>query len=183
MKLRTIGCVELNSIGMGMQTADEMVKAANVELVLAKTTCPGRYLIIVTGDTGAVTSSVNTGLTLGADLVVDSFIIPNVHEDVIPAMNGTAIQGRINAIGVIETYTAASCVLAADGAAKAGDVRLLDLRLSAGLGGKAFVVMTGEVSAVQSSVDAGVANVTEGGPVVSKIVIPSPSEDLKKHLL
>ena len=110
MKLRTIGCVELNSIGMGMQTADEMVKAANVELVLAKTTCPGRYLIIVTGDTGAVTSSVDTGLALGADLVVDSFIIPNVHEDVIPAMNGTAIQGRINAIGVIETYTAASCV-------------------------------------------------------------------------
>ena len=183
MKLRTIGCVELNSIGMGMQTADEMVKAANVELVLAKTTCPGRYLIIVTGDTGAVTSSVNTGLALGADLVVDSFIIPNVHEDVIPAMNGTAIQGRINAIGVIETYTAASCVLAADGAAKAGDVRLLDLRLAAGLGGKAFVVMTGEVSAVQSSVDAGVANVAGGGPVVSKIVIPSPSEDLKKHLL
>ncbi len=183
MKLRTIGCVELNSIGMGMQTADEMVKAANVELVLAKTTCPGRYLIIVTGDTGAVTSSVNTGLALGADLVVDSFIIPNVHEDVVPAMNGTAIQGRINAIGVIETYTAASCVLAADGAAKAGDVRLLDLRLAAGLGGKAFVVMTGEVSAVQSSVDAGVANVAGGGPVVSKIVIPSPSEDLKKHLL
>ncbi len=183
MKLQTIGCVELNSIGMGMQTADEMVKAANVELVLAKTTCPGRYLIIITGDTGAVTSSVNTGLALGADMVVDSFIIPNVHEDVVPAMNGTAIQGRINAIGVIETYTAASCVLAADGAAKAGDVRLLDLRLSAGLGGKAFVVMTGEVSAVQSSVDAGVANVSGGSPVVSKIVIPSPSEELKKHLL
>ena len=74
-------------------------------------------------------------------------------------------------------------MLAADGAAKAGDVRLLDLRLSAGLGGKAFVVMTGEVSAVQSSVDAGVANVSGGGPVVSKIVIPSPSEELKKHLL
>lgn len=183
MKLRTIGCVELSSIGMGMQTADEMVKAANVELVMARPTCPGRYLVIITGDTGAVTSSVQTGRALGADLVVDSFIIPNVHEDVIPAMNGTAIHGRINALGVIETYTAASCVLAADAAAKAGDVRLLELRLSAGLGGKAFVVMTGEVSAVQSSVDAGVANVTEGGPVVSKIVIPSPSEDLKKQLL
>lgn len=35
MKLRTIGCVELNSIGVGIQTADEMVKAANVELVIS----------------------------------------------------------------------------------------------------------------------------------------------------
>ena len=183
MRLRTIGCVELSSIGMGMQTADEMVKAANVELVMARTTCPGRYLIVVTGDTGAVTSSVQTGLHLAADMVVDSFVIPNVHESVIPAMNGTAIHDRINALGVIETYTAASCVLAADAAAKAGEVSLLDLRLSAGLGGKAFVVMTGEVSAVQSSVDAGAANVTEGGPVVSKIVIASPSEDLKRQLL
>ena len=84
---------------------------------------------------------------------------------------------------MIDTYTAATCVQAADAAAKARDIRLLELRLSAGLGGKAFVFMTGEVSAVQSSVDAGVANVTEGGPVVSKIVIPSPSEDLKKQLL
>ena len=183
MKLRTIGCVELSSIGMGMQTADEMVKAANVELVMARTTCPGRYLIVVTGDTGAVTSSVQTGLHLAGEMVVDSFVIPNVHESVIPAMNGTAIHDRINALGVIETYTAASCVLAADAAAKAGEVSLLDLRLSAGLGGKASVVMTGEVSAVQSSVDACAANVTDGGPVVSKIVIPSPSEDLKRQLL
>ena len=98
-------------------------------------------------------------------------------------MNGTAIREKINALGIIETYTAASCVLAADAAAKAGDVQLVELRLSAGLGGKAFVLMTGEVSAVQSSVDAGAANVTDGGPVVSKIVIPSPSDDLKKQLL
>ena len=41
MKLRTIGCVELNSIAMGMHTADEMVKSAEVELVLARPPCPG----------------------------------------------------------------------------------------------------------------------------------------------
>ena len=98
-------------------------------------------------------------------------------------MNGTALPGPINALGVIETYTAASCVLAADAAAKAGDVSLLELRLSAGLGGKAFVVMTGEVSAVRSSVEAGAANAAAANPVVSKIVIPSPSEELKRQLL
>lgn len=183
MKLRTIGCVELSSIGMGIQTADEMVKAAEVELVMARTTCPGRYLVIVTGDTGAVTNSVQRGLAMAGELTVDSFIIPNVHESVIPAMNGTAEHEHINALGIIETYSAASCVLAADAAAKAGEVHLLEVRLCAGLGGKAFVIMTGEVSAVQSSVDAGAANVTEGGPVVSKIVIPSPCEDLKRQLL
>ena len=185
MILRTIGCVELNSISTGMHVADEMVKAAEVRLVLARPTCPGRYLVIVTGDTGAVKSSVAHGRAIGSDMVVDWFVIPSVHESVIPAMNGPAVCPRINALGCIETCTTAACIIAADAAAKAGQVHLIELRFAAGLGGKAFVSMTGEVSSVQASVDAGVAVVgAEGaGPVLSHIVIPSPSEDFKAQLL
>ena len=185
MKLRTIGCVELNSISAGLHVADEMVKAAEVQLVLARPTCPGRYLVIVTGDTGAVKSSVEVGRTIGRDMVVDSFVIPSVHESVIPAMNGTAVCPRINALGCIETCTTASCIIAADAAAKTGQVQLIELRFAAGLGGKAFITMTGEVSSVRASVEAGVevVNADASGPVLSHIVIPSPSADLKAQLL
>ncbi|MBQ4077075.1 MAG: BMC domain-containing protein [Mailhella sp.] len=185
MKLRTIGCVELNSISAGLHVADEMVKAAEVQLVLARPTCPGRYLVIVTGDTGAVKSSVEAGRAIGRDMVVDWFVIPSVHESVIPAMNGTAVCPRINALGCIETCTTASCIIAADAAAKAGQVQLIELRFAAGLGGKAFIVMTGEVSSVRASVDAGVevVNSDASGPVLSHIVIPSPSAELKAQLL
>ena len=185
MKLRTIGCVELNSVSAGMHVADEMVKASEVRLVIARPTCPGRYLVIVCGDTGAVKSSVEHGREIGADMVVDWFVIPNIHEMVVPAMNGTAIAPRINALGCIETYTTASCIIAADAAAKAGQVDLIEIRFAAGLGGKAYVTMTGEVSSVQASVDAGIRVVDESGtgPVMSHIVIPSPDEDFKAHLL
>lgn len=183
MNLRTIGCVELNSIAVGMHTADEMVKAAEVRLVMSRPTCPGRYLVIVCGDTGAVKSSVEKGRAIGGDMVVDWFLIPNVHESVIPALSGTALGTRINALGVIETYTSASCILAADAAAKAGQVHLLEIRFAAGLGGKAFVTMTGEVSSVQASVDAGVAEANKTAPVLSQIVIPSPCDDLKAQLV
>ena len=185
MKLRTIGCVELNSISAGLHVADELVKAAEVQLVLARPTCPGRYLVIVTGDTGAVKSSVEAGRAIGRDMVVDWFVIPSVHESVIPAMNGTAVCPRINALGCIETCTTASCIIAADAAAKAGQVQLIELRFAAGLGGKAFIVMTGEVSSVRASVDAGVevVNSDASGPVLSHIVIPSPSAELKAQLL
>ena len=67
MKLRTIGCIELNSICMGLHAADEMIKAADVKLVLARTTCPGRYLVAVTGDNGAGPSSLPRGRELGGD--------------------------------------------------------------------------------------------------------------------
>ena len=183
MKLRTIGCVELNSIAVGMHVADEMVKTAEVMLVIARTTCPGRYIAVVAGDTAAVSSSVARGLEIGRDMVVDHFVLASVHEDVIPALGGATPPCALNALGVIETCTSASCILAADAAAKAAMVHLVEIRFAAGLAGKAFVVMTGDVSSVEAGVSAGVAGVGQAGPVLSHVVIPSPSDELKAHIL
>lgn len=183
MNLRTIGCIELNSIGQGMHAADEMVKAAEVELVVARPTCPGRYLAIVAGDVGAVQSSVEVGRQISEDMMVDSFVIPNVHEDIAPALHGATGVVDIQALGIIETATTASCILAADASAKAANVTLLEIRFAAGLGGKAFVVMTGDVGSVKAAVEAGVAGVEDTGPVLSHIVIPSPSEEFKSRML
>lgn len=182
MKLRTIGCLELNSIALGMHAADAMVKAADVSLVLARPTCPGRYLAVIAGDTGAVSAAVAVGKETAGEMMVDFFLIPNVHPEVIPALCGGAVGVEIAALGVIETCTTASCILAADAAAKSGAVRLLEIRFAAGLAGKSFVVMTGDVGSVKASVEAGVNGVGESGPVLSHVVIPSPSQDLKAHL-
>ncbi|PHR28803.1 MAG: propanediol utilization protein [Desulfotalea sp.] len=183
MNLRTIGCVELNSIAWGMHVADEMVKSADVKLMMARPTCPGRYLVIITGDTGAVQSAVEVGRDIAKDMAVDWFTIASVHMDVLPALNGTTIIPKIDALGVIETSTTASCILAADAAAKAGEVQLIEIRMAAGLGGKAYVTMTGDVGSVTASVESGVAGVKDAGPVLSHVVMASPSEELKAHLL
>jgi microcompartment protein CcmL/EutN len=182
MNLRTIGCIELNSVSVGMHAADAMTKAAEVSLVLARPTCPGRYLALVTGDTGAVQQAVEKGREIGGEMLVDSFVIPNVHEEVLPALTGGTVGASIDAVGVIETYTTASCILAADAAAKSGAVHLLEIRFAAGLAGKSFVVMTGDVASVQTSVCAGLEGVGDSGPVHSHIVIPSPGQGLREQL-
>ena len=106
MKLRTIGGIELNSIAIGMHAVDEMVKSAKVELVLARPTCPGRYLVMITGDTSAVSEAVKKGRDVGGGMLIDDFIIPNVHDDLIPALNGTSPADAINALGVIGMHMA-----------------------------------------------------------------------------
>jgi microcompartment protein CcmL/EutN len=182
MRLRTIGCIEVNSVSVGMYAADEMTKAAEVSLALARPTCPGRYLALVAGDTAAVQRAVEKGREICGAMLVDSFVIPSVHEEVIPALTGGSVGAAIGAVGVIETYTTASCILAADAAAKSGAVHLLEIRFAAGLAGKSFVVMTGDVASVQSSVRAGLEGVGDSGPVHSHIVIPSPGEGLRAQL-
>ena len=54
---RAIGMVELSSIARGIETSDSMLKAAQVELLRSVTVCPGKHMVIVGGDPGAVSSS------------------------------------------------------------------------------------------------------------------------------
>ncbi len=57
----TIGLVETSSIGLGFQVEDAMLKAASVDLLLARTICSGKYLVAVAGDTASVEASVAAG--------------------------------------------------------------------------------------------------------------------------
>ncbi|MFL0198837.1 BMC domain-containing protein, partial [Clostridium sp. WILCCON 0269] len=100
--IRTIGMVELNSIAKGIKTADAMVKAAEVQLLLSKTICPGKYIILITGNVGAVTASIEAGVSIGGQNVVDKLLLPNVHEQVIPAINEATGVSQLKDLGVME---------------------------------------------------------------------------------
>ena len=47
--LEAIGMIECSSIGFGFKAQDEMLKSADVNLVLARTICSGKYINVVTG--------------------------------------------------------------------------------------------------------------------------------------
>ena len=49
-----IGIVETSSIAKGFEIADAVLKAANVRLVVNRTICPGKYMVLIGGDVDAV---------------------------------------------------------------------------------------------------------------------------------
>jgi microcompartment protein CcmL/EutN len=131
----------------------------------------------------AVQASVAAGSQAGAFSVIDTFVIPNIHEAVFPAISGTAKVDDLEALGVIESFSVASLIEGADAAVKAANVRLMEIRLAMALGGKAFVTMTGEVAAVQSAVEAGSQVVSQKGLLVNRVVIPHPRPELLGDML
>jgi microcompartment protein CcmL/EutN len=178
-----IGLIEFSNITRGIEATDAMVKAANVDLLLARPTCPGKYTTLVSGDVGAVRTSVQAGMNVGEDSVIDQFVLPNVHEGVLPAITATTDIGQVKALGVIETFTVASAIVAADAALKAAVVDAIELRLAIGLGGKCYVTFTGDVGACQAAVAAGSHEAKEKGLLVAEVVIPSPAPELIQMLL
>lgn len=175
---RAIGMIELTSIARGIYAADQMLKTAYVDVVSATPSCPGKYIAIVHGDVAAVESSINAGTAAAGEYLVDSFILPNVHQGVFPAITATTMPEGTGALGIMESFSMASMITAADAALKAADIQALELRLGRGLGGKAYFTFTGDVAAVEAGIEAGKAITLEKGLLVDIEVIPSPSERL-----
>ena len=179
----SIGLLELKSIPVGIQTADEVVKAANVSLLTASPTCPGKYIVIISGQVGAVKSAMAVGQRTAGTYLVGHHIINNVHESLPAAILGVTEVEKVAALGVIETISALAAVNAADFAAKAAKIQMIEIRIARGLGGKGFLVFTGEVSSVRSAVKACANAMGETGEITSHCVIPAPHKDLVKQVL
>src|SRR5512139_356076 len=180
---RAIGLIELRSIARGMLTTDAILKAADVELLRAHVVCPGKYIILVAGTISQVTSAIHTGQTIAPEVVVDHFILPNVHPSVFPALTATTEIEEVKSIGIIETFTLAAAIVAADTAVKAAPVQLIEIRLPFAMGGKAFTLVTGEISSVRNAVQSAVNQLKDEGVIDSFAVIPSPHKSLIEKLL
>jgi microcompartment protein CcmL/EutN len=183
--LDTIGLIELTSIGIGFQVEDAMLKAAAVELLLARTICSGKYLIAVAGDVASVNASVDAGVALSQSALIEQRVIPRVHPSVFPAIS-LAVELKpqeCEALGIIETFSASSIIDVADACAKSADVILFRIHLAMAIGGKGFVLFTGDVASVEAGVAAGSAVAATEGILVSRIVIPSPRRELFREFI
>jgi bacterial microcompartment shell protein len=182
MSFVAIGAIETSSIAQGVVTGDAMVKTAEVSLLQATTLTPGKYWVLIGGEVATVRASMKRGIEVAAETLLDSLFIPQVHEQVLPALAGIGATRDDDALGVIETLTAASAIEAADAAAKAADVVLRDLRLANGIGGKGVVYLTGDVSNVQASVEAGRAQALKKSLLARSVVIPRLHSQFKQRM-
>jgi microcompartment protein CcmL/EutN len=178
--IQSIGLIELSSVATGYQVEDVMIKAATVKLLLARSICSGKFLIAISGDVSSVTTAIEAGGAAAGASLIERRQLSRVHPSVLQAISQSVeIDHKdLRSIGVIETFSAASIIDAADAAVKSANVTLLRVHLAMALGGKGFVMMAGDVSSVQAAVAAGSKAAAEEGMLVARGVIPAPSEEL-----
>ena len=179
---KSIGLIELSSIAAGFQVADTMLKAGTVRLLLSRSICSGKYMVLIGGQTAAVESAVAAGAEAANGCLIDQFVIANVHPEVFVALGRSQPVEPTGALGILESFNVATLIQAADTAAKAASVTLLEIRLAMALGGKAFVTMTGDVASVQSAVAAGRQVISEAGVLVNAVVISRPHPDVYREI-
>lgn len=180
---KAIGMVEYKTVSAGISAADLMIKSADIEIIEASTVCPGKYIILVCGALSAVNASVEAARVGLSEQLVDSFVLGNPADEIFPALYGGSPVENAKALGVLETFSAPSIIVAADAAAKAADVSLIEIRVARGMCGKSFVLLTGEVAAVTAAIEIAKNSVEDGGMLLDSAVIPNPDKNLWNSIL
>ena len=175
---RALGMMELKSIARGYEAADQLVKTAEVELVTAVTACPGKFIIIIRGSISGVRSGLDRAEHFSADYVVDTFLLGNPDDQVFDALVNQYPYSAPDAMGVVETWTAASALVAADQGVKAAQANVIKIGLAHQIGGKGYVIFVGEVAAVQASIEAATRDPRVAAKLVDTSLIPSPDRKL-----
>ena len=183
MNDKSIGLIELSSIAAGFSVADSALKAGNVKLMLSRSICSGKYMVLISGDTAGVEAAISAACETANGCLIDNIVISNLHPDVFSALGRTRPVEPTGALGIIEAFNVATLIKAADAAAKAASITLLEIRLAMALGGKAFATMTGDVSSVQAAIAAARSVVAEAGVLVNAVVIPRPHPDVYREVV
>lgn len=168
-----LGMVEYKNIAMGITITDQMVKTAQVTIVKSLITCPGKYMVIIRGRLSAVQAAIETSETY-SELIADHFILGNPHESIFEAFDGHYQLAKEEALGILETSNVPCLIEAADTISKTARCHILKIKMARELGGKALVLFSGEVAAVEASMKAAVKFVSEKDKLVSHSVIASP---------
>jgi microcompartment protein CcmL/EutN len=177
-----LGLLELESIARGVVVVDQLVKKARVHVFVAEAVTPGKYLVLFSGEVAEVEESMRAGELTGGPMVIDRLLLPQLAHGVRLALSGRpeARQAR-DAVGIVETHTVASAVLAADTAVKRAKVRLTQLHLAKGIGGKGWFTLAGEQHDVEAALDGAGASI-QPQLLVTTEIIQRPHADVPKSV-
>jgi len=180
---KALGMTEYSTVSTGIRAADLMIKTAEIEIIEAQTVCPGKYIIIVSGDLSSVRASVDAAKKAFPEQLIDSFVLGNPEPSIFPAIYGANPVENPHALGVLETYSASSIIVAADIASKTAEVDLIELRMARGMCGKSYMLITGTVAAVTASIEKAKNQVGDEGMFLDSSVIPNPDMKLWQTIL
>lgn len=172
-----LGLVELDSIARGYTVLDALVKQSPVVVLEANLVEPGKYLILFAGAVAEVEEAYKKAVSVAGDACVDRLMLPLVHPAVLRALRGEVDLAHPDTVGVVEGKAVSATIVACDRAIKNADVVLAGLRITPGLGGKAYFVLSGRLHDVQAGLDTAQSVLTEAGQLIRVACIAAPHPD------
>jgi len=197
-----LGLLEVKGEAFGCRLLDLAAKSAPLRETYGRFVCPGKMLLFIYGSAAAVQTAIAAAKAItdaevkaeamtmteatatdqtgeAGGMLITSLFLPAVHNSLWPAMTGvTPLSPNYMDCGLalVETYSVASVLEAADAMAKAASITLLRIRMASGLSGKGLIVAGGKVADLR---EAGQAAMKSIGDMLADLrIIPHPHPEL-----
>lgn len=179
---KSIGAIEMASISRGIFVADEMIKKAEVEILYFRSTCPGKFLLIIAGDEGEIDTAIDYGVSIAGKTLFDSFKVHAISPSIIEGIKGKYEEFEPGAIGIVETKKICTGIKAMDIVLKAANVTLMKVMMAFTIGGKLVFMVNGAVSSVEYGLSQ-VRELLSDSEWENTVIIPSPDSNVRNQLL
>ncbi len=146
-----LAVLEFDSVAAGITAADTLVKRSPIALLKVGTVHPGHYLILMAGTVAAVEEAHVAAVSTGAEWMTAQVLLADIDPQVYDAVLGVRHAPVADTLGVIETRSVPDLLLAADAMKKSTMIEIVELRLADDLGGRALLVLSGEMADVEDA--------------------------------
>lgn len=177
-----LGFLEISNLPRGIVALDQMVKRAPVQVLIARTIPPSHYLIGIGAGIAEVEEAVEAATATASDALLEAFIIRNPAGDLVHGLQSRLAPAPRASIAIVETDHLPGCLLSLDRVLKETEVRLLELRLGAGLHGRGAFILSGALDMLGEVQDVIAQAIPEHANLKTE-VIAQLHEDLPTRLL
>lgn len=177
-----IAVVEFKSISRGIVVTDEMLKTADINIVISGSLCPGKYLAVLEGEISALNSTLKVAERIGGRHLFSSFLISGISTKVLEAIKGKSSKKTFDAIGIVESLQMADLINSSDIAVDSADIDFVEYRLARGCGVNSFYIINGQLSAVNEAAKNAVNFLGQNGSLIAYKVIPGPDREVWKWI-
>lgn len=157
-----IGLIELCSIARGLVVVDTIVKKAPVHIRRAWPVHPGKFVVLAQGGVDEINEAISAGKSVAAESLIDLLVLPYPDAQLDALLTAAVQPVETIALGVLEAFSVAATIRAADAALKAAEIKGITLRLADGLGGKGYFVFSGHQHDVEEGLEQGAAAIGKG---------------------
>ncbi|MGL4568038.1 MAG: BMC domain-containing protein [Fusobacteriaceae bacterium] len=179
---KALGLIEFSKIPTGIFFLDQINKGNHVRTLYSATVCPGKFIALIEGELASISESIEM-VQKNSESLIDTFVLGNPSPEIVNGVMGISNErGNGDTLGVVEAFSVASVVEAADLAIKASGVVLLELRLARGMCGKSYFLISGRLSEVKHSVEVACKFLGDKGMLIDSSIISNPSIETVENI-
>lgn len=146
--------LEFKNITAGFFTLDEITKNFNVDIETVRLLCPGRYLIICSGNQGEIEGVRRSIVELKQNPKykhITEILVSGVDTELLKKINrGIKFPEEVHSLGMLEFSNTVQAIETADFIEDESPVNIITIKVGVGMCNKGVILFEGDTSAVRN---------------------------------